>query len=133
MYSFTEQEMSDIMSENQRLHKVIDTMKNDLNYKTEEVEDFKDMLKNSQEAYNYTNSLAIQRSRKITELERELLKQKKEMKQLKQKLHSLFCSIREKTEDGIDNTESFGNNIEYIPLPNDVKYDYDSEGKILWD
>ena len=133
MYSFTEQEMSDIMSENQRLHKVIDTMKNDLNYKTEEVEDFKDMLKNSQEAYNYTNSLAIQRSRKITELERELLKQKKEIKQLKQKLHSLFCSIREKTEDGIDNTESFGNNIEYIPLPNDVKYDYDSEGKILWD
>ena len=85
MYSFTEQEMSDIMSENQRLHKVIDTMKNDLNYKTEEVEDFKDMLKNSQEAYNYTNSLAIQRSRKITELEKELLKQKKRNETIKTK------------------------------------------------
>ena len=133
MYSFTEKEMSDIMSENQRLHKEIDTMKNDLKYKTEEVEDFKTMLKNSQEAYNYTNSLAIQRSRKITDLERELRLQKKEMIELKHKLHEIFCSIREKAEDGIDNTESFANNIEYIPLPDDVKYDYDSEGEILWD
>ena len=133
MFSFTEKEMSDIMSENQRLHKEIDTMKNDLKYKTEEVEDFKTMLKNSQEAYNYTNSLAIERSRKITDLERELLKQKQEMIELKNKLHGIFCSIREKSEDGIDNTESFTNNIEYIPLPEDIKYDYDSEGEILWD
>ena len=133
MFSFTEKEMSDIMSENQRLHKELDTMKNDLNYKTEEVEDFKTMLKSSQEAYNYTNTLAIQRSRKITELERELLKQKKEMVELKNKLHGIFCNIREKVEDGIDNTESFTNNIEYIPLTEDIKYDYDSEGEILWD
>ena len=55
------------------------------------------------------------------------------MKQLKNKLHGIFCDIREKTENGIDNTESFVNNIEYIPLQNDVKYDYDSEGEILWD
>ena len=133
MYSFSEKEMSDIMSENKRLHKEIDTIKGDLKYKNKEVEDFKIMLQNSQEAYNYTNTMAIERSRKITELERELLKQKKDMKQLKEKLHGFFCSIREKVEEGIDNTESIINNIEYIPFPDDVKYDYDSEGEILWD
>lgn len=133
MYSFTEKEMSDIMSENKRLHTEIETLKNDFKYKTEEVEDFKIMLKNSREAYNYVNDLSIERSRKITDLEKELQKQKQEMKKLKNKLHGIFCSIREKSEDGIDNTESFENNIEYFPLPNDVKYDYDSEGEILWD
>ena len=126
MYSFSENEMNSIIEENNRL-------KSDLKYKTEEVEDFKVMLKSSREAYNFINDLAIERSRKITDLEKELQKQKKEMKQLKNKLHGIFCDIREKTENGIDNTESFGNNIEYIPLQNDIKYDYDSEGEILWD
>ena len=53
------------------------------------------MLKSSREAYNFINDLAIERSRKITDLEKELQKQKKEMKQLKNKLHGIFCDIRE--------------------------------------
>ena len=42
MYSFSENEMNSIIEENNRL-------KSDLKYKTEEVEDFKVMLKSSRE------------------------------------------------------------------------------------
>ena len=63
MYSFSENEMNSIIEENNRL-------KSDLKYKTEEVEDFKVMLKSSREAYNFINDLAIERSRKITDLDK---------------------------------------------------------------